>query len=307
MARRLAARPAATRRRGPTENEVLEWIPDGVIVSDLGGRIVFVNRQAEEMTGYSRGELLGSSLDILVPDGLHGGPDHQRRAYTEADTGPRFLGRREHDYVVRRKDGSTVQVEIALGPVGSGVHQHTIAVLRDIVERRKLEHALEHRALHDPLTDLANRTLFYDRFRQSLHAARRENAKVALVMLDLDAFKEVNDLHGHAVGDEALKKVASRLRLGLRATDTAARLGGDEFAWILPKIADRPTVEQIVRARLAGIQEPIQVGDLQLKLGASAGIALYPDDGHDVDALMKRADTALYTVKKSGGGKTLYG
>ena len=286
---------------------MLQWMPDAVVVSDREGTIVFVNHQAEELTGYRRDQLMGRSIELLVPAKRRGVHEGHRTSFYESDPAPRLLGARDHDFLVRRKDGTSIAVDIALGPVGAGPEMHTIAVLRDIAGRRRLEHALEHRALHDPLTNLANRTLFYDRFRQSLHAARRENGRVALVMLDLDEFKDVNDAHGHSVGDEALKKVAARLRLGLRATDTAARLGGDEFAWILPNISGRATVEKMVRERLADVKEPIQVGDLHLRIGVSAGIALYPDDGRDVDSLMKHADTALYAAKKAGNGLLFYG
>ena len=305
MARRLAARTASP-RSVPSEHEMLQWIPDAVVVSDCDGKMVFVNRQAEELTGYRRDQLIGQSVEILVPvrqRRVHEG--HRKRFYESP--APRKLGGRNHNFVVRRKNGTSLPVDIALGPVGAGAEMHTIAVLRDIAGRRKLELALEHRALHDPLTDLANRTLFYDRFRQSLHAARRENGRVALVMLDLDDFKEVNDAHGHSVGDEALKKIAARLRLGLRATDTVTRLGGDEFAWILPNISGRATVEKMVRKRLASVKKPITIGDLHLSIGVSAGVALYPDDGRDVDSLMKRADKALYAAKEAGSGPLFYG
>ena len=286
---------------------MLQSIPDAVVVSDRDGKIVFVNRQAEDMTGYSRDQLIGRNVEILVPERKRSLHEGYRTSFYEAGGGPRLLEAREHDFLVRRKDGTNLPVEITLGPVGAEAKRHTIAVLRNVAERRKLELALEHRALHDPLTDLANRNLFYDRFRQSLHAARRENGTVALVMLDLDEFKAVNDAHGHAVGDDALKKVASRLRLGLRATDTAARLGGDEFAWILPNVSSRATIETMVRERLSNVREPMQVGDVQIVIGVSAGIALYPEDGRDVDSLMKHADAALYAAKKAGDGVLFYG
>ncbi len=286
---------------------MLQSIPDAVVVSDRDGKIVFVNRQAEDMTGYSRDQLIGRDIEILVPERQRSLHEGHRTSFNEAGGGPRLLVAREHDFLVRRKDGTNLPVEITLGPVGAEAKRHTIAVLRNVAERRKLELALEHRALHDPLTDLANRNLFYDRFRQSLHAARRENGTVALVMLDLDEFKAVNDAHGHAVGDDALKKVASRLRLGLRATDTAARLGGDEFAWILPNVSSRATIETMVRERLSNVREPMQVGDVQIVIGVSAGIALYPEDGRDVDSLMKHADAALYAAKKAGDGVLFYG
>src|ERR1700745_2993208 len=277
----------------PSKHDVLEAIPDAVVVTDNGGRIVFVNRAAEAMTGYERKALIGQPVEILVPErwrGIHGG--HRRTFYTRG--APRLMGDGTKDFKMRRKDGGIVPVEISLGPVGDD----TVAVVRDVTERRRMEAALEHRALHDPLTDLANRSLFFDRLRQALHAARRDASQVALVMLDLDGFKAINDSLGHATGDAVLREVGSRLRLGLRATDSAARLGGDEFAWILPRVSSRRSVEAMVRKRLAVAQEPVNLDGQTIEVGLSAGIAMYPDDGQDADTLMRRADRAMYMVKR---------
>lgn len=262
------------------DHELLELMPDAVVVSDRDGKIVYTNRQAERLTGYRRSELVGRRVEILVPTRL------------------RAMGKLDSDFRLRRKDGTGVSVEISIGPAGDD----TVAVLRDFTERRRLEAALEHRALHDPLTELANRTLFFDRLRQSIHAARRESSQVALVMLDLDRFKGVNDTHGHAVGDEVLKQLGARLRKGLRATDTAARLGGDEFAWILPRVTSRDGVRRVVRKRLIALHEPIAAGRRKIRIRVSAGIALYPDDGRDADTLMRHSDAAMYSAKREAGG-----
>lgn len=262
------------------DHELLELMPDAVVVSDRDGKIVYTNRQAELLTGYRRSELVGRKVEMLVPTRL------------------RAMGKLDSDFRLRRKDGTGVSVEISIGPAGDD----TVAVLRDFTERRRLEAALEHRALHDPLTELANRTLFFDRLRQSIHAARRESSQVALVMLDLDRFKAVNDTHGHAVGDEVLKELGARLRKGLRATDTAARLGGDEFAWILPRVTSRDGVRRVVRKRLTALHEPIAAGRRKIRIRVSAGIALYPDDGRDADTLMRHSDAAMYSAKREAGG-----
>jgi len=185
---------------------------------------------------------------------------------------------------------------ISLGPAG----EDTVAVIRDFTERHRLEAALAHRALHDPLTELANRTLFFDRLRQSIHAARRDHTQVGVVMLDLDGFKGVNDAYGHAAGDDVLKDLGARMSKGLRATDTAARLGGDEFAWLLPGVRSRESVSRTVRKRLTVIEEPLKVGRRKLAVGVSAGIALYPEDGGDADTLMRHADAAMYSIKRRG-------
>jgi diguanylate cyclase len=277
----------------PSKHDVLEAIPDAVVVTDREGRVVFVNRAAEAMTGYDRKGLIGQAVEILVPErsrGIH--VRHRRSFYVRG--APRLMGDGIKDFRLRRKDGAIVPVEISLGPVGAD----TVAVVRDVTERRRMEAALEHRALHDPLTDLANRSLFFDRLRQALHAARRDASQVALVMLDVDGFKAINDSLGHATGDAVLREVGSRLRLGLRATDSAARLGGDEFAWILPRVSSRRSVEAMVRKRLAVAQEPVNLDGQTIEVGLSAGIALYPDDGQDPDTLMRRADRAMYTVKR---------
>ncbi|HET9781496.1 MAG TPA: sensor domain-containing diguanylate cyclase [Candidatus Dormibacteraeota bacterium] len=281
----------------PSKHDVLEAIPDAVVVSDANGNIAFINRAAEVMTGYPKTELIGQPLEVLVPERLRGiHVRHRRRFYALAT--PRLMGDGAKDFSLRRKDGTTVPVDISLGPVG----EDTVAVVRDVTERHRMEIALQHRALHDPLTDLPNRSLFFDRLRQAINAARRDGSQLALVMLDLDGFKAINDTHGHAAGDVVLKEVAGRLRLGLRATDSAARLGGDEFAWILPRVSSRRSVEGMVRRRLAIAQEPVSIDGEPIDVGVSAGIALYPEDGHDPDTLMRHADRAMYSVKRRHHG-----
>src|SRR5579864_6466890 len=218
----------------PNNHQLLEAIPDAVVVTDPDGKIVFINRSAETMTGYKRPQLIGHKVEVLVPTGVRTGHVKNRRSFY-ASGAARLMGKAVNDFRLRRKDGTSVAVEISLGRAGA----NTVAVIRDVTERHRMEAALEHRALHDPLTDLANRALFFDRLRQSIHAARREGAQMALVMLDVDGFKAINDRYGHAAGDATLKEVGARLRKGLRATDTAARIGGDEFAWILPRVSTR--------------------------------------------------------------------
>jgi diguanylate cyclase (GGDEF)-like protein/PAS domain S-box-containing protein len=278
-----------------TEHEVLEWIPDAVVVADRDGKIVYANRQVEGLTGYKPAEIVGRKIEVLVPAGLRADHSQRRRRFYGRGLA-RLMGARDSDYRLRRKDGSRVSVEISLGPAGDSV----VAVIRDFTERSHMEAALEHRALHDPLTDLANRTLFFDRLQQSIVGAQREGNHVALVMLDVDEFKAVNDVYGHAVGDEVLKEMGVRLRKGLRATDTAARIGGDEFAWILPGVTSRAAVRSTVRKRLGVAQQPMTVGEQRIHVRVSAGVAVYPDDGQNADTLMRYADSAMYSAKRDG-------
>jgi diguanylate cyclase (GGDEF)-like protein/PAS domain S-box-containing protein len=299
------SRGAVAESLGP-ELELLDWIPDGVVICDVRGRIVFANRPAEKLTGYTRQELTGSPVELLVPARLRSRHRGHRRAYRAGRADDRPMGRADRDFRLRRKDGTELFADIALGSIKVGAGAKTIAVFRDITERRRLESALEHQALHDPLTGLPNRTLFYDRLGQALLGARRERKEVALVMLDLDGFKDVNDAFGHAAGDDLLRQWSARLGSGLRATDTAARIGGDEFAWILPRVAGSPAVERMARRRLRVLLEPFAIDKRSLEIGVSAGIALYPDDGRDADTLMRHADAAMYQAKRQGGGLAIY-
>ena len=286
-------------QRAP-DHDLLEWMPDGVVVVDAGGLIAYANGRAEKITGYGRQELVGQPIELLVPQRLRAIHVGHRREYC-ARPGPRSMGGAEHDFTVRRKDGSEFSADIALGPVASAGGSNVVAVIRDITERRRFECMLEHQALHDPLTGLANRTLFFDRLKQAMMSGRRDQTHLALVMLDLDRFKLVNDAFGHAVGDKVLKDFAVRLAAGLRTTDTAARLGGDEFAWILPRVADRTTAGRMVRTLLGRVNGCASIDGHQIEVSASTGMALYPDDGDDVDTLMRQADRALYSAKRDGG------
>ncbi len=276
-------------------------MPDGVVISDALGRIVYVNRRAEEITGYKRRDLRGRGIELLVPRRLRAIHKEHRRDYN-AHPGPRSMGSAEHDFKVQRKDGDEFSADIALGPIASATGPQVLAVIRDISERRRFEAVLEHQALHDPLTDLANRNLFFDRLNQAIHSAQRDRNRVALVILDIDQFKMVNDSFGHGVGDVVLKELAARLVQRLRATDTAARLGGDEFAWILPRVADPVAAERMVRKLLRTLKGSFQVDDERIEVSVSAGMAIYPDDGDGVRALLRKADHGLYSAKQAGGG-----
>ena len=279
----------------PTDHRVLNSIPDAVVVTDPDGEIVFANRAAEEMTGYRRKELIGRKIELLVAARQRGAHVRERRRFYRRGQ-PGLMVHGQGDFILRRKDGTLVEVEIALGPAA----EDTVAVIRDVTERRRMEEALAHQALHDPLTNLPNRTLFFDRLHQAINSARRQGTQLAVVMLDLDGFKSVNDAYGHAAGDGVLKVVASRLSEGMRASDTAARIGGDEFAWILPRVASRRSVDRMIRKRLNAARGRIAVDGGRVDIGVSAGIALYPDDGRDADSLIRHADAAMYATKRDG-------
>lgn len=286
------------------EADLLERLPDGVVVVDGGGRIVYVNRQAERLTGYERRELSGRPVEVLLAAGLRAVHREQRRSYAERPRS-RPMGSPGQDFRLRRKEGTQLAVDIALGPVGRRGDGLIAAAIRDATERRRLESDLEHRALHDPLTGLANRTLLFDRLRQAMLGADRAHQHAAVVLLDLDRFKAVNDALGHVAGDAILRQLGVHLGAGLRATDSVARMGGDEFVWILPHVAGPAAAVRKVRSLLRALPRKYSIDGNEIELGVSAGMVLYPDEGRDVDTLLRGADLALYAAKRHRSGLSL--
>jgi diguanylate cyclase (GGDEF)-like protein/PAS domain S-box-containing protein len=281
----------------------------GTMLVALGGPIVAANPAMEHLLGYPEAEIVGRAADHFVhPEDRESAVDSARRVLAgEART------TLEHRYI--RADGGIVWVEASLAvvPQTDGSEGFVVATIQDITDRKAAEAALraqaelnEHQALHDALTGLPNRTLFRDRIEQALHRARRSRGVVAVLMLDLDRFKEVNDSLGHAAGDALLVELSRRLDGMLRASDTIARLGGDEFGVLLP---DAATFEDVIGAAervRAAIQEPVIVQGLPLSVDASIGIALYPRDGLDVETLLQHADVAMYHAKHEKIGCALY-
>jgi diguanylate cyclase (GGDEF)-like protein len=224
-----------------------------------------------------------------------------------------------------RRPAGAVQISVAYSKIAAGVRGDTnnysfliflgLAVLYGIMFRiisgasKTLRHQAEvneHQALHDALTDLPNRTLFHDRVHQALTSARRDHVPSAVMIMDLDRFKEVNDTLGHASGDELLKQVGTRLRESLRESDTVARLGGDEFGVLLPKVLDSAAAVAVARKLRTTLEEPFTIHGLALQMEASIGIALYPEHGTDVQSLLQRADVAMYVAKEHPAGCEVY-
>jgi len=176
------------------------------------------------------------------------------------------------------------------------------AVTTDITEHKLTEERIQRVAHHDGLTGLPNQLLFNDRLSQAISLAKRDSRQFALLYLDLDKFKPVNDALGHSAGDELLKAVATRIRQLVRESDTVARIGGDEFTVILRDIARREEAETVARKIIAAVATPFQLGSQKhsVGIGTSIGIAIYPADGRDADALVKAADSAMYSAKQAG-------
>ena len=256
--------------------------------------IVRANRQLGQLLGYADDELNGQLADVLYPVDI----THER-IHEIVDPLSRGLavGR---DAQVRRRDGSLLWVALAcraLDPLqpGAGI----IAVFNDITDRRERESAMQRLAHEDALTGLPNRRLLDDRLRLALLRQRRHGGSLALLLLDLDGFKKINDAHGHEAGDHVLETIGQRLLGCVRATDTVSRLGGDEFVVLLDDPAQPDDAARIARELVAIASQPIAFGALLLQVGASVGISTAPHDGVDGPALLRCADEAMYRAKQS--------
>ena len=275
----------------------MEAAPDGIVLVDRTGRILMANEAMAAISGYAVDELCGSSVNILLPLLLRETHARHLESYFRTPSRrPMGMGR---DLWITRKDGGTVPVDIALGhsDVQGGA---AVAFVRDISEMRRLEARMHHQATHDTLTGLVNRWQFGQRLEQAIAESDRHDQCFALLLLDLDDFKAVNDGYGHAAGDQVLLEVARRLKGALRASDTLARLGGDEFTVLLTQITRPQEAEQVAAKLLDVLCKPHQMHGFELNFGASLGIAIYPADAVDATTLLRYADMAMYHAKESG-------
>jgi diguanylate cyclase (GGDEF)-like protein/PAS domain S-box-containing protein len=277
----------------------VEATDNGVLISDARAPdvpVVYVNPAFEQMTGYSREEIQGRNCRLLQrADRDQSGIDAIRMALREG---------REVRTLLRnyRKDGTLFWNEIYIAPVRDerGALTHFVGILNDVSERHRYEEQLAHRATHDELTGLPNRVLLEDRLQQALHTSARYGTGTAVVFIDLDDFKIVNDSLGHDTGDVLLREVATRLQAVVRDTDTVSRFGGDEFVAVLssPKHEDRPA--EIISRMMDALSAPVALGDVQHTVTASIGYCCYPADGEDAQTLLRHADLAMYQAKITG-------
>ena len=287
-----------TRIRAVTENAF-----DAIITTDENGVIDTVNHAVEKMFGYKPDELIGQNVAILMPETYS--EEHDRYISRYLATGKGRLINNRTELIGQRKDGSSFPLELALSEMRIGERRYFVAVGRDITENKRQTEALQHQALHDSLTELPNRSLLSDRIRQGILLAQREHHELALLVMDLDRFKDINDTLGHQYGDVVLQQVSDRMRAILRESDTIARLGGDEFAILLPNTS-LDQARSIADKLLAAIEEPLMIGEQILHVGGSIGITLYPQHGEDEVALLQRADVAMYVAKREHRGAAVY-
>ncbi|HEY5789807.1 MAG TPA: EAL domain-containing protein, partial [Gammaproteobacteria bacterium] len=278
--------------------QAVEQSPAMIMITDRQGAIEYVNPEFSASTGYRPDEAIGRTPALLKSGQME--PEVYRVLWETITSGHDWRG----EFLNLRKDGSTYWAATTVSPIRDqgGNVTHFLGIAEDVTERKRSEERIEHLAHFDPLTDLPNRALFQAQSRQILAAARRSGRPVALLMLDLDDFKDVNDSLGHAAGDRLLEQVAGRLKDCLREGDMVARLGGDEFALVLPEVEGPEAVDTAVRRLLEKVAEPYTLDELDLFVNASVGIALYPGDGEDAETLLKHADLALYRAKNRGRG-----
>ncbi len=265
---------------------VLAHVTDGLIAFDSKGAIKMFNPVAERMFGYQESEVRGKYADMLLTD------------LRQSAGGPIELGMRE--VVGTRKSGTTFQVDVSVSESSHANQPIYIAVLHDVTERQQAEQRLVYLAQYDALTGLPTRMLFHDRASQALARADREEKLVAIMYLDIDHFKNINDSMGHHAGDELLKGVAKRVTSCLRNVDTVSRMGGDEFTVILESIPHIDSATIVAEKIIDAMQEPFHLDGHEVQVTASIGITLYPMDDKELTRLVKHADQAMYRAKQAG-------
>jgi diguanylate cyclase (GGDEF)-like protein/PAS domain S-box-containing protein len=294
--------------------------PDIIYTLNHEGRFTFVNDRAYQLLGFSRDELIGKHYSILVHD-----EDLERARYVFNERrvderasrnvemrlkcrGARSnSGERTFNNTLMTMSLNSIGMHVPDGEVRKLEFFGTYGVARDITDRKRAEEVISYQAYHDILTDLPNRILFKDRLGLAVIQAKRKQTELAVMFIDLDRFKLVNDTLGHVKGDELLQQAAVRLKDCLRKGDTIARQGGDEFTIVLPELRDRDDARIIADKFLASLQRPFDLDGHEVHISASIGIAIYPGDGESIDELLRHADIAMYQVKALGkNGHSFY-
>ena len=276
--------------------KIIDSANEAIVVTDLGGVIVDINPAYERITGYTRDEIIGATPAKLKSD------RHDKAFYQAMWQAIGTDGCWEGEVWDRRKNGEVFPKWLSINALYNtqGQATHYVGTFSDISEKKKAEENLLNLAYYDPLTHLPNRSHFRERLMHDLATAARRGDKLALLFIDLDRFKYVNDTYGHAAGDRLLSIVAERLKQRLREEDTIARLGGDEFTVILTGLKTTDSVPLTAQQIVDILYEPITLHDQEVRVGGSVGIAVYPDDGSDYETLSKKADMAMYQAKAEG-------
>ncbi len=284
-------------------SQAVNQSPVSVVIADLDGKIVYVNRFYESITGYSNKEVVGSSMRNVLEERL--GKARVDTFWERVTAGEVWEG----EALMHTRSGQTYWELAGLSSITGDNENEVIGIVyigQDISERKRQEEAIEHQANHDSLTSLPNRILMLDRLENAISQMKRSKKKLALMFIDLDDFKRVNDSVGHHVGDALLVEAAKRLQDAVRGSDTVARQGGDEFLILAPELQSQSDVEAIAEKILTVLSKPFVVKGMHLAISASIGFAFYPDDASDVQLLLSKADAAMYRAKDDGGGTYRY-
>ena len=272
---------------------------DGIITISETGEILGFNPAAEQIFGYEQQDILGHNLNMLMPEPFKSEHDSYLNRYLQTGEA-KIIGVCGREVVAVRKNGEQFPMELSASEMVLGGMRYFVGIVRDITERKQAEEKIAHLAHYDFLTDLPNRALFLDSLEHAVSLAKRNKFKVAVLFLDLDGFKKVNDTLGHDAGDMLLRGVSRRLKETIRGSDTVARVGGDEFIFVLNEIGSDENAALTANKIITALSEPFELKGKQCHVGGSIGIALYPDGSKDPETLIKQADNAMYLAKQSG-------
>jgi diguanylate cyclase (GGDEF)-like protein/PAS domain S-box-containing protein len=287
----------ALRSREQWLEGIINTVADGIITVDHHGTVQSFNPAAERIFKFRAEEIIGKNIRELVPTpiaeqvALEHGTEWQRMT----TLGENLMG--------RRKDGAVFPMEMSVREMFQGDSVSYAGIVRDVSARRRAEERIRHLAQHDALTDLPNRVLLADRLGAAVIRAVRHKNQLAVIFIDLNGFKPINDTYGHAIGDEVLIGVAYRLTGSLRKSDTVARIGGDEFVALIEEVTDESQVEALAHKIIEAVTKPLSVHGLLLEVTASLGISIFPEDGDSAEALLNLADKAMYFAKQQGKGR----
>lgn len=277
-------------------DSILRTIIDSVILVDPKGLITYVNTETSSLLKYETTDLLGKPFQMLFPKDIKQEAENVIRSLAHGSI-------RNKDSYFLSKSGARIPILLSASICNDneGSYLGFVVLSRDITLLKNAEGRIKHLALHDALTNLPNRTLLKDRLRVAFARSLRNNTQLAYAIIDVDRFKEINDVYGHNVGDLLLVEIANRLTATVREIDVVARLGGDEFVVLNSDIENKTDCENVLQRIIEAISKPFYIGSHELRVTISAGISIYPDDGSDEEDLLKCADLAMYSVKSQGG------